>query len=187
MEKLTRQRRKRNKTHNSIMHSAKALFEQRGIGNVTIDEISENADVSRSTFFTHFQSIDALLLELANQEIEDLLEVVKKENKTGLANIELLFCKLLDDIYNYPSLSMFLLTNNILSNKNQSCKPIVDIIKNDLQESNVNKKDFSIDETCGLLLGTVFGPLYQKFIEGTPFNDIKEQKRTIHKILTLLK
>lgn len=187
METLTRQKRKKNKTHTSIMHSAKALFEQKGIGNVTVEEISEKADISRSTFFTHFQSIDDLLLELANQEIEDLLEVVKKENRTGISNIELLFYKLLDDIYNYPSLSMFLLTNNILSNKNQSCKPLVEIIKKDLIDSNVNQSEFSINEACGLLLGTVFGPLYQKFIEGTPFNDINEQKKTITKILTLLK
>ena len=131
-EVITRQKRKKNKTHRCIMHSAKALFETKDVGRVTVDEIAEKADISRSTFFNHFASIDDLLLELANQEIADLLDYVKKEKKSGLANIELLVNKLIEDIYAYPSLSMFLLTNNILNNKNQSCAQIVDIIKADL-------------------------------------------------------
>ncbi|MEG2456776.1 MAG: helix-turn-helix domain-containing protein, partial [Clostridia bacterium] len=57
----SRRLRKKNNTHKALLHSAKKLFEDKGIGNVTIDEISEAADVSRSTFFTHFASLDDLL------------------------------------------------------------------------------------------------------------------------------
>ena len=168
------------------MHSAKTLFDKKGIGGVTADEISELADVSRSTFFNHFSSIDDLLLELADQEIEDLIEVVKKEKKSGLENIELLLNRLIEDIYNYPTLSMFLLTNNILNKKNDSCKQIVEIIHNDLLIADKQKfKHFDIDELTGLLLGSVFGLLYQKFIEGTPFNDLEQKKLTINKLLKI--
>ena len=185
-EKVTRQKRKKNKTHKSIMHAAKYLFDQKGINNVTVDEISELADISRSTFFTHFNSIDDLLIEIANQEIEDLIEVVSKEQKTGLDNIQLLLITLIEDIYKYPSLSMFLLTNCILNKKNESSKLIVEIIKHELIEDNLDKfKGFDLDELTGLLLGSVFGLLYQKFIEGTPFNDIEQQKLTICKILNV--
>ena len=185
-ENITRQKRKKNKTHKNIMHAAKTLFDKKGIGGVTTDEISEMADISRSTFFNHFNSIDDLLFEIANQEIEDLIDIVKKEKKSGLENIELLLNTLIEDIYNYPSLSMFLLTNNILNKKNESCKQIVEIIRNDLVQEGKDKfKDFNLDELTGLLLGSVFGLLYQKFIEGTPFNDIEQQKYTICKILKL--
>ena len=185
-EVVTRQKRKKNKTHTNIMHAAKSLFDKKGIGNVTVDEISELADISRSTFFNHFNSIDDLLIEIANQEIEDLVEIVSKEKKTGLENIELLLNTLIDDIYNYPTLSMFLLTNNILNKKNESSKLIVDIIKRDLKEDNLDHfKGFDIDEITGLLLGSIFGLLYEKFIEGTPFNDKEQQKLTICKILKI--
>jgi sugar phosphate isomerase/epimerase len=60
-----RRSRKKEQTHRSIMHSAKVLFEQHGINNVTIEQIAENADVSRSTFFSHFDSLDSLLTEIA--------------------------------------------------------------------------------------------------------------------------
>ena len=50
-----RRSRKKEQTHRTIMHSAKVLFEQHGINNVTIEQIAENADVSRSTFFSHFE------------------------------------------------------------------------------------------------------------------------------------
>ena len=69
----TRRSRKKEQTHRAIMHSAKVLFEQNGINNVTIDRIAEEADVSRSTFFTHFESLDALLGEIAAEEISDIL------------------------------------------------------------------------------------------------------------------
>lgn len=182
-EVITRQKRKKNKTHTSIMHSAKALFEKKGIGNVTIDEIAEKADISRSTFFNHFQSIDDLLSALATQEIEDLLDIVKREKRTGLEDIELLFNKLLEDIYNYPTLAMFLFTNNIINNTNRFFTQIVDIIKADLKNAKVSIDIYNIDELTAILLGSIFGLLYKKFIEGSPFNDIQQTKNTIRKIL----
>lgn len=185
-EVITRQKRKKNKTHRCIMHSAKALFETKDVGRVTVDEIAEKADISRSTFFNHFASIDDLLLELANQEIADLLDYVKKEKKSGLANIELLVNKLIEDIYAYPSLSMFLLTNNILNNKNQSCAQIVDIIKADLTSANTTVDNFDTEELTALILGAIFGLLNKKFIEDSPFNDMNQTKSTIRKVLHLL-
>ncbi|MBR3438787.1 MAG: helix-turn-helix transcriptional regulator, partial [Clostridia bacterium] len=56
----SRRLRKKDNTHRAIMHSAKMLFEKNGLGNVTVEQIAEAADVSRSTFFTHFTSVDDL-------------------------------------------------------------------------------------------------------------------------------
>ena len=44
-------REKKQNTHKAILHQAKVLFEKEGIGNVTIEQISESADVSRSHSF----------------------------------------------------------------------------------------------------------------------------------------
>ena len=43
----SRRLRKKNNTHKALLHAAKKLFEEKGLGNVTIDEISEAADVSQ--------------------------------------------------------------------------------------------------------------------------------------------
>ena len=65
----SRRSRKKQNTHKAILHQAKVLFEKEGIGNVTIEQISERADVSRSTFFSHFASVDDLLKEISDEEI----------------------------------------------------------------------------------------------------------------------
>ena len=39
----SRRLRKKNNTHKALLHAAKKLFEEKGLGNVTIDEISEAA------------------------------------------------------------------------------------------------------------------------------------------------
>ena len=41
--------------------------------------IAENADVSRSTFFSHFDSVDSLLSEIAAEEINDIFEAVEND------------------------------------------------------------------------------------------------------------
>ena len=70
----SRRSRKKQNTHKAILHQAKVLFEKEGIGNVTIEQISESADVSRSTFFSHFASVDDLLKEISDEEINDVFE-----------------------------------------------------------------------------------------------------------------
>ena len=69
----TRRLRKRDATHKTLMHSAKLLFEENGISGVTIEQITEKADVSRSTFFSHFTSVDDLLNQIANEEVNDII------------------------------------------------------------------------------------------------------------------
>ncbi|MGN0567222.1 MAG: TetR/AcrR family transcriptional regulator, partial [Acutalibacteraceae bacterium] len=75
----SRRSRKKQNTHRAILHNAKILFEQKGIGNVTIEQISESADVSRSTFFSHFASLDDLLREISDEEVNDVFSAVQKD------------------------------------------------------------------------------------------------------------
>ena len=74
----SRRSRKKQNTHKAILHQAKVLFEKEGIGNVTIEQISESADVSRSTFFSHFASVDDLLKEISNEEINDVFDAAER-------------------------------------------------------------------------------------------------------------
>ena len=80
---VNRQKRKRDNTHKSIMHNAKVLYEQKGLGNVTIEDITEAADISRSTFFSHFASTDALILEIANVAVMDIIGSLQKKRQEG--------------------------------------------------------------------------------------------------------
>ena len=109
----SRRSRKKQNTHKAILHQAKVLFEKEGIGNVTIEQISESADVSRSTFFSHFASVDDLLKEISDEEINDVFEAAKKGD--GELTVSALLKQLNDDTYPYPYLSAEVLMRGILS------------------------------------------------------------------------
>ena len=109
----SRRSRKKQNTHKAILHQAKVLFEKEGIGNVTIEQISESADVSRSTFFSHFASVDDLLKEISDEEINDVFEAARKGD--GELTVSALLKQLNDDTYPYPYLSAEVLMRGILS------------------------------------------------------------------------
>ena len=121
----SRRLRKKNNTHKALLHAAKKLFEEKGLGNVTIDEISEAADVSRSTFFTHFNSLDDLMEQIAAEEINDLVSVFEESEQE--VSIPALIDKLVDDTIPYPYLTGNLLMRGILCKGESSFSKIYDM------------------------------------------------------------
>ncbi len=111
----SRRSRKKQNTHKAILHQAKVLFEKEGIGNVTIEQISESADVSRSTFFSHFASVDDLLKEISDEEINDVFEAARKGD--GELTVSALLKQLNDDTYPYPYLSAEVLMRHSLKRR----------------------------------------------------------------------
>lgn len=58
----SRRGRKRERTRSAISDAAIRLFSERGFGAPTIDDITEAADVSKGTFYNHFQSKEEILV-----------------------------------------------------------------------------------------------------------------------------
>lgn len=181
---LTRQTRKKNLTHNTIMHHAKRLFEEKGIGNVTIEEIAEAADVSRSTFFSHFATVEALLTEIAGVAIEDILREKKESGKKGIQGIIVLMNKLIEDTCPYPHLTAELLSNGIMKSKGKS--PFYyfeNVIYNEIKAEGASGKMYTYKEQAALIMGAYFGLIYQRLIKGESFNRPEDIKRTMRKFI----
>jgi AcrR family transcriptional regulator len=54
------------------------LISERGLGNFTVGDLMDKADLNRSTFYGHYSDLDALLSTL-KQEIIDDLEAIKPQ------------------------------------------------------------------------------------------------------------
>lgn len=63
--------RKRLATKNAIQLAALELAQERGIDQVTVDEISHAANISPRTFFNYFRSKDAAIIGQFTAELED--------------------------------------------------------------------------------------------------------------------
>lgn len=164
--------RKRDATHHALMHSAKILYEEHGLGNVTIDKIADNADVSRSTFFSHFDSLDDMLSQIANEEIKDIAKA--SETDDGI-DIEKAFKKLNDDTFPYPYLMSELVVRSILSGKESSISKLVDQISNEIEKSGKGTPNgLSADDVTAIIFGAYFGLVFNKFVKNEKFENPDE-------------
>lgn len=181
-----RRLKKKDMTHRAIMHSAKLLFEENGISNVTIERIAWGADVSRSTFFSHFDSLDDLLSQIANEEINDIL---KASQKNGSLDIDAVFTKLSEDTYPYPSLMCELVVRSILSDKESSVADAINLISDEITKEGYEdlKKIFSAKDISALIFGAYFGLIFRKITDRELFGNPQETNIKIKQFINYLK
>ena len=183
----SRRSRKKQNTHRAILHNAKILFEQKGIGNVTIEQISESADVSRSTFFSHFASLDDLLREISDEEVNDVFSAVQKDE--GDPTISALLRQLNSDVYPYPYLSCEVLMRGILAKGESNFSQIDRFLRKEIEKDGRYSKaleTFSSKELSGLIFGAFFGLVFQKLINDESFDNPDETYITIRKFIKYL-
>jgi len=80
----SRRARKRDRTRAEIFRSALDLFAARGFEAVTIEQICASADVARGTFFLHFPSKAALLVEWNRDLAAELAERLRDPRDSAL-------------------------------------------------------------------------------------------------------
>lgn len=182
----TRRSRKKEQTHRAIMHSAKVLFEKNGINNVTIDRIAEEADISRSTFFTHFDSLDALLGEIAAEEIGDILSPLEDGSKP---TIETVFSRLNADTYPYPYLMGELFMRSIINQGTSPAARVDALLRQEIEQGSYEKmrEQFSSKDISAFIFGAYFGLIFQKFMNDEPFENPDETNQKIQKLIKFFK
>lgn len=81
MENSNYSRRERKKIESKarILKAARALFQKQGYDNTSIEQISERADVSKSTFFNYFPTKESLLDGIAVDETDEIRELIEKD------------------------------------------------------------------------------------------------------------
>ena len=178
-----RRSRKKEQTHRTIMHSAKVLFEQYGINNVTIEQIAENADVSRSTFFSHFDSLDSLLTEIAAEEINDIFSAIEADKAEP--SVSAVFRELNSDTYAYPYLMGELFMRSILSPGESAVARVDHLLRTEIGQGNYQKmlEVFDSKDISAFIFGAYFGLIFQKFMNNEPFEDPTETNDKIQKLI----
>lgn len=77
LDRLCRQEKQLHET-NSIMKAVSSIIEQNGFYGVTVDAVAKKIGFSKSSLYTKFSSWDEIIKSLINDEIIQLLEVIKK-------------------------------------------------------------------------------------------------------------
>lgn len=73
-EHTSRRTRRREETRERIFVAAIELVAERGLTNVTVEQITERADVGKGTFFNYFPNKEAVLTHFGAEQVERLRE-----------------------------------------------------------------------------------------------------------------
>lgn len=162
------------RTEVAILHAAKVQFEEKGIENVTVDDIAYEAGVCRMTVFNRFNSMENLMAALFNIEIDELCQYSNKINAIGIENIKLLMHRLIEDSVNYPKVTSKLISVLMLSKEAKNVSKIENIIiKNIKKENEINPlyilNVFTAEKTTELIMGIYYGMMNHRHIKGESF------------------
>jgi AcrR family transcriptional regulator len=72
-----RAQRRASKTLGRLMAAALSLFGRQGVSATTVEDITEEADVGKGTFYRHFASKDAVLEALVEQSLTHLIDCLR--------------------------------------------------------------------------------------------------------------
>lgn len=164
---------KRQRTDVAVLHAAKVLFEEKGLDNVTFDDIAAAAGISRTTVFNHFASISELCAALSAVEISDVLEHCRQSGATGAKLVELLLCKLIDDTANYPHMMTRLTNNLILSRDSGKICEIEELLATALAAESDGRAwragGLTAAQVAQMLMGLYYGQVNHLHIAKLPF------------------
>ncbi len=73
-------------TKNTLFSVALSLFARYGFENVTVDEVTRKAGVSKGTFYTHFETKESVLVEqfhMIDQHYDEILQTIPEDASAG--------------------------------------------------------------------------------------------------------
>ena len=70
-------REKRVRTRAQLVEAANALFAGRAVESVTVDDVVQEAGVAKGTFYTHFDSLEALTTAVAEELVQSFDELLQ--------------------------------------------------------------------------------------------------------------
>jgi AcrR family transcriptional regulator len=105
----SRRARKRDRTRAQIFRAALDLFSARGFGPVTVEQICASADVAKGTFFLHFSSKAALLVEWDRELAAELAERLRDSRDSALLQYRTMVERLGEQWQSRPDATLALL------------------------------------------------------------------------------
>jgi AcrR family transcriptional regulator len=120
LKAMGRRERRAAETRVRLFRCALQLFAERGFSNVTVEDITEAADVGKGTFFNYFQSKDDVLGVVAEIQLGKVREALQRaeEGKTSIrASLHHLFQRVAEEPARSPDLARALISSFLASER----------------------------------------------------------------------
>ncbi|MFQ3610412.1 MAG: TetR/AcrR family transcriptional regulator [Fimbriimonadales bacterium] len=74
----SRRERRKEETRQRLFDAALALMQEKPFDQITVEEITERADVAKGTFFSHFPTKEHLLIAYTQEMVEEVYEFIEQ-------------------------------------------------------------------------------------------------------------
>ena len=131
LQGMGRRQRRAAETRLRLFRSALQLFAERGFANVTVEDITEAADVGKGTFFNYFKSKDHVLVVLAEIQlgkVREALELAEHHQQTTHTVLHHLFHRAAEEPGRSPDLARAMISSFLAS------EAVRKIIERNMQE-----------------------------------------------------
>jgi len=131
LEGMGRRQRRAAETRLRLFRCALQLFAQRGFPNVTVEEITEAADVGKGTFFNYFESKDHVLgvmAEIQRGKVREALARAESGSQTIQSVLHQLFLRAAEEPGRSPDLARALVSCFLVS------EGVRELIERNMQE-----------------------------------------------------
>lgn len=131
LQGMGRRQRRAAETRLRLFRCALQLFAERGFANVTVEDITEAADVGKGTFFNYFESKDHVLgvmAEIQLGKVREALALAEHKEQTTYSVLHHLFHRVAEEPGRSPDLARALISSFLASDAVRS------IIKHNMQE-----------------------------------------------------
>lgn len=176
--KLPLREKKKRQVEHKITHSALQLFEKKGYDAVSIDDIAETAEVSKSTFYNYFATKEAVLIKLSLNSVNNVKEALSKAPAPDdpIEMIHLSFHYLIDDIYSWRNVAR---ESAMISVYNKAAHEIVSNLIVDYVANAQKKGIFRTDYNCDMITHSLMGIYYIAIFGLDPKITKKECKKQL--------
>lgn len=80
---MSRRERKKKETHERIFSNAMQLFRLQGFTDTSVDQITQQADVGKGTFYNYFPTKESVVLEFSRRSWHDLINKGRQQPSMG--------------------------------------------------------------------------------------------------------
>jgi AcrR family transcriptional regulator len=118
LQGMGRRERRAAETRLRLFRCALRLFAERGFPNVTVEDITEAADVGKGTFFNYFESKDhvlSVMAEIQLGKVREALRLAEAGKQTIYSVLHRLFLRVAEEPGRSPDLARALITSFLAS------------------------------------------------------------------------
>ena len=108
---IDRPSRRSRRTRRDLVAAARALLAEHGVTSLTVDAVTERADVAHGTFYHHFSSTEAVIAAAIEESMRELVESLQREFQDAPDKVWVLvatFSKLFRMLAAHPALGWML-------------------------------------------------------------------------------